>query len=295
MTQDEILSLQKQILERKVFINPYAQETVNFSLCAFLIDLQKRNSVLTYDTERYIRKCRFFLKNLNPIEPGVKKLLERYRDHLSIDSEFTSLRGGLEPAEESSIPKLVYPLTIDYVRKKAAEFDESQSGLNILEFGPWMGSITSVLNRVVTNHQVHVYDQFIWEDWMYDTCLDLDHPGLNSYKSGDSFVDAFRDLVMPAAHVHVHEGDILNHNFDYLDPESVIMVIQDFTDDFDATVAFWSKLRSKLIPNESIVITPQFGNLHATGLVKFHSLYKSELVPLHRASSTMRSFLYKPQ
>lgn len=291
MKQDEILSY---LVNKKVFINPYSQDALIFSLCEFLISLQRRNSIMDFKVEHFTKKCDFFLKNLKPIEPWVKDLLENYKDYMKIDSEFKPFEEKNMLDGKFKIPKLVYPQTISYVKKKSIDINKEYSNLNIIELGPWMGSISDILNRYIMNHKIHVYDQFIWQDWMHTTCLELDHPNFEFFEEGDSFLETFKKLVQPRDHVKLYECDILKHDFEYLSLGSVILVIQDFTDDYDSMTSIWNKLKSKLIPNESILISPQFGNLNATGLLKFHYEYKSELIPLDRPQSTMRSFLYRP-
>ncbi|MBL6445761.1 hypothetical protein JMN32_05540 [Fulvivirga sp. 29W222] len=294
MKSDDILSLQREILNRRIFLNPFSNDTLNFSLCEFLISLERRNALLDFDTSNYVRKCRFFLENIENIQPKVAELLKSYRDYLEVETQFTSLETKELDIDEVGIPKLIYPQTLSYIKDTCQAIGREYQDCSILELGPWMGATTNILNKNLKNNKVHVYDQFLWEDWMYSTCRDLDNPNFESFQKGQSFSEKFKTLVNPKDHVTIHECDILNHDYDYITPESVVLLIQDFTDEYESMVSIYNKLRDKLVPGKSIVVSPQFGNLNATGLIRFHAEYKSELIPLHRTRSAMRSFVFKP-
>ncbi len=294
MNEKQIISLQEKIAKRKVFVNPFSKQSLGFLLSAYLIDIQNRNSKYSIDTKAIANKCRFFLDTQIPKGPLVKSFLEHYRDYIHIETDFKYLECEEVNYMNFPIPKLVSGKTLSYIELQCKQIDKKFSGLNILEFGPWLGSITSIFNRLITNHKVHLYDRFIWQDWMFETSNELDHPNLLNYQSGDSFYEEFLQLVKPKEHIHLHKCNVNQHRFNYIQDESVILVVQDFTDEYNSMVMLWEKIKPKLIPGKSIIISPQFGNLNAIGLLKFHASFKHELLPMDRIKSSLRSFLFTP-
>ena len=85
----------------------------------------------------------------------------------------------------------------------------------IVEFGPWLGSLTLPLmvgllgNSQAKNRTIHAYDLFRWEPgsngWAKGTPFD------RLYQPGDSFLPLYEQLVAPfrgAVDLHIHEGDL---------------------------------------------------------------------------------------
>lgn len=85
----------------------------------------------------------------------------------------------------------------------------------IVEFGPWLGSLTMPLmvgllrNPRAGSRTIHTYDLFRWEPgsngWAKGTPFD------RLYQPGDSFLPLYEQLVAPfrgAVDLHIHEGDL---------------------------------------------------------------------------------------
>jgi hypothetical protein len=75
----------------------------------------------------------------------------------------------------------------------------------IVDLGCWLGSSTIALASGLREHPdlqlrsalVHAYDPFIWDRWMNDVSAVRQTPLDGKYKTGESFLEAGRELTEP--------------------------------------------------------------------------------------------------
>jgi hypothetical protein len=176
----------------------------------------------------------------------------------------------------------------------------------IVELGPWMGGSTTCLasglrtNSRLGKHKLHVFDSFIWRNWMAQFATD---PALLArYRAGDNFIEAFHQNCA-AFHdlIEVTQCELSSSGAGAgLLPlrwsrGPVGALIVDHSDRYEANSTAWSVFAPSFVPGKTIVVFNQYGNLRAEELRRFCRDHRNDLAPLHHLVCSGRAFRFTGQ
>jgi hypothetical protein len=202
------------------------------------------------------------------------------------------------PAQAMHIPNMLEPEAMHYYTWLGRTLEPAGE---IVELGCWMGGSTACLcgglRQNPRHRNLHVFDGFIWQDWMsrYATDPTL----LARFRDGDCFIDAFLDYCAPFRDLlEVTQGRLPFDGDDgTLAPirwhgEAIGAIIVDHSDRYEANVQAWEVFAQYFVPGETIVVFNQYGNLRAEELRRFCRDRKGELVLLHHLACSGRAFRF---
>jgi hypothetical protein len=227
------------------------------------------------------------------------------------DLEFASAdeflqRSGWEnefvPNAVSGIPTMLSPETMAYYKWLARTF----SGIGeIVELGCWMGCSTCCLaeglsqNPVARSRKIHVFDSFVWLDWMKNFTEDQRILRAD-LTDGSSFVDYFWMHCKPyhgLLEVHRSALNTDNDKFDLPDiaweKQEIGILVMDFGDDKAANEAMWRVFSPSFLSDNTIIVFNQYGNARATPIREFCAERSRELIAIHKPSGSAKAFRYK--
>jgi hypothetical protein len=202
------------------------------------------------------------------------------------------------------VPKMLCPVTMSYYKWLARTFRGTGE---IVELGCWMGCSTCCLaeglleNPFTRGAKIHVFDSFVWLDWM--NSYTFESRILESHLSkGSSFLDYFwtyceryRDIL------DVHRGTLKVGEDEFGLPEiewrdrKIGILIMDFADDWLVNDAMWRIFSPSFVPENTIVVFNQYGNVRAKPVREFCNEHNRELSPIHKPWGSAKAFLYKGQ
>jgi hypothetical protein len=228
------------------------------------------------------------------------------RDLEKPDSGDILQRSGWEdellPDAINVIPSMLCPETKSYYKWLARTF---RGAGDIVELGCWMGGSTCCLaegllqNSDACSRKIHVFDSFVWLDWMRNYTLDpsILMAGLSE---GSSFLDYFWLHCRPYHDLlEVHRA-ALNTDDDKFDlPEiewkerNIGILVMDFSDDRAANEQMWRVFSPSFLSHNTVIVFNQYGNVRATALREFCARLSSELIPIHKPSGSAKAFQYR--
>jgi hypothetical protein len=204
------------------------------------------------------------------------------------------------PTELGQIPNM---LEIDAMRYYVWLGRTLDSAGAVVELGSWMGGSTACLasglqqNLRYRDRKLHVFDSFIWRNWMAQFCTDPTLPA--RYHEGDSFLDAFSYYCADfLGHLEVTQCEVsLDNDRNTLavarwngGPISAFVI--DHSDRYEENDKAWTEFAPSFVPGTTIIVFNQYGNLRAEDLRKFCRDHRNELAPLHHLACSGRAFRF---
>jgi Methyltransferase domain len=245
------------------------------------------------ESKLYDQKIRFFF------EESVR--------HLEATSPPESLQRFGGNAEELSevllrIPTMLCKESLGYYKWLARTFEGPG---DIVELGCWMGSATACLAEGLSQNlgrerkTIHVYDSFIWRDWMKTYTEDPELLAAN-IREGESFLDYFLDYAEPYRDwIDVHQSALITGTEQSTLPSvewpggQIGILVMDFAHDRASNEAMWRVFSPSFQSGTTIVVFNQFGNIPASELREFCREKVLELVPLHKPCGSAKAFRYQ--
>jgi hypothetical protein len=240
-------------------------------------------------------------------DPKIRSFFEetiRYVEADCVPEALQRLGWGGEKLSElvQQIPTMLCKETLRYYKWLTRTFVEPGE---IVELGSWMGSSTACLaeglsqNSVREQKAIHVYDSFIWRDWMKTYTEDPELQAAN-IREGESFLkyfwgytEPFRDLI------DVHQSALKTGTEQFALPAiewgggQIGILVMDFAHDRASNEAMWHVFSPSFRSGSTIVVFNQFGNIPAGQVRQFCREKALELVPLHKPCSSAKAFLYQ--
>jgi len=192
--------------------------------------------------------------------------------------------------------------TLGYYKWLARTFEEPGG---IVELGSWMGSSTACLAEGLSQNPdrqhktIHVYDSFVWRDWMKTYTEDPELLAAN-IREGESFLkyfwgyaEPFRDLI------EVHQSVLKTGTEQFALPAlewgggEIGILVMDFAHDRASNEAMWRVFSPSFRSGSTIVVFNQFGNIPAGQVREFCREKALELAPLHKPCSSAKAFRYQ--
>lgn len=240
-------------------------------------------------------------------DPKIRAFFEesiRYLDEVpTLD---TIQRTGWEGEELSEvarrIPTMLCEETRGYYKWLARTFGGPG---DIVELGSWMGSSTACLAEGLSQNQsrqgksIHVYDSFIWLEWMRTYTEDPELLAAN-IRNGESFLEYFWRYASPYRDlIQVHEA-ILKTGTEQLslpalswEGGDIGILVMDFAHDRASNEAMWRVFSPSFRSGSTIVVFNQFGNIPAGEVREFCRIKGLELIPLHKPRGSPKAFRYQ--
>jgi hypothetical protein len=204
------------------------------------------------------------------------------------------------PPEANEIPNM---LEIDAMRYYVWLGRTLGPGGAVVEIGSWMGGSTACLisglrlNLRISEPKLHVFDSFIWRNWM---CQFATAQVLRArYQEGDSFTDSFFENCAPFQELlEVTRCELWSKSADSglppprWDRGPISAIVIDHSDRYEANASVWALFAQFFIPDKTIVVFNQYGNLRAEELRRFCRDHRRELMPLHHLACSGRAFLF---
>jgi hypothetical protein len=176
----------------------------------------------------------------------------------------------------------------------------------IIEIGSWMGGSTACLasglrqNSRLGERKLHVFDSFIWRNWMAQFTTDPLLPA--RYRDGDNFIEAFFDNCAPFHDlIEVTQCELPSRGErsglapPRWDRGPIGAFIVDHSDQYEANATAWTVFAPFFVPGRTIVVFNQYGNLRAEELRRFCRDHRNELAPLHHLACSARTFQFTGQ
>jgi hypothetical protein len=200
------------------------------------------------------------------------------------------------------IPTMLCKETRGYYKWLARTFDGPG---DIVELGSWMGSSTASLAEGLSQSAakerktIHVYDSFVWRDWMRTYTEDSELLAAN-VRDGDSFLDYFRNYTDAYRDLlEVHQSALKTGPEQYAVPAlewsggRIGILVMDFAHDRASNEAMWRVFSPSFQSGSTVVVFNQFGNIPAGEVRKFCREKSLELVPLHKPCGSAKAFRYQ--
>ena len=171
----------------------------------------------------------------------------------------------------------------------------------VIEIGAWMGGSTACLasglrqNLRTRERKLHVFDSFVWRSWMAQFAVD---PLLHArYRDGDNFIDAFLNNCAPFQDfLEVTQCELSSHAEGSAPPQwnrgPIGALVVDHSDRYEANATVWTLFARFFLPDKTIIVFNQYGNLRAEELRRFCRDHRNELAPLHHLACSGRAFLF---
>jgi hypothetical protein len=245
------------------------------------------------DSEFYDQKIRsFFEESIRYVEAA---------------PEAEALQGlGWEGEELSGlvqrIPTMLCKETLSYYKWLARTFEEPG---DIVELGSWMGSSTACLAEGLSQNPdrrhktIHVYDSFVWRDWMKTYTEDPELLAAN-IREGESFLKHFWSYAEPFRElINVHQSVLKTGAEQFARPAlewgggQIGILVMDFAHDRASNEAMWRVFSPSFRSGSTIVVFNQFGNIPAGQVREFCREKALELSPLHKPCSSAKAFRYQ--
>jgi hypothetical protein len=299
------------VIDGRGFFDKYAVAAVNMRVLLAI------GAVQDYFREEQLNCKTALLDNLRSVldelgdcescDPKIRSFFEESIRYLEAQSAPEALqRLGWEGEGLSGlvqrIPTMLCKETLGYYRWLARTFEEPG---DIVELGSWMGSSTACLAEGLSQNSdrqhktIHVYDSFVWRDWMKTYTEDPELLAAN-IREGESFLryfwayaEPFRDLI------EVHQS-VLNTGTEQLALPAlewgggeIGILVMDFAHDRASNEAMWRVFSPSFRSGSTIVVFNQFGNIPAGPVREFCREKARELAPLHKPCSSAKAFRYQ--
>jgi len=311
---DLALGLQRhihEVIEGRSFFDPYAADAVCMRLLLAIAAVQDYfRHERANDRAPLLTRLRCALLDLDEsdlCDPKIRRFFTDSIRYLETDEAAEPLErpgGENEPLSPTvrRIPTMLCKETLGYYKWLAKTF---QHPGDIVELGSWMGSSTGCLAEGLTQNpdwkgrRIHVYDSFIWRDWMKAY---TDDPRLlaANLRAGDSFleyfcayIESFRPLI------EVHQSVLKSGTEQFALPalqwggEAISILVMDFAHDRASNEAMWRVFSPSFRSGSTIVVFNQFGNIPAGEVRAFCREKARELVPLHKPPGSAKAFRYQ--
>jgi Methyltransferase domain len=240
-------------------------------------------------------------------DPKIRSFFEESVRYLEVTSPLESLQRPGGEAEDLSevarrIPTMLCEEAMGYYKWLARTFEGPG---DIVELGSWMGSTTACLaegllqNPSREHKTIHVYDSFIWRDWMKTYTED---PKLlvANIREGESFLDYFWGYAEPYRDlIDVHQSTLKTGTEQFALPAlewgggQIGILVMDFAHDRASNEAMWRVFSPSFQSGSTIVVFNQFGNIPAGEVREFCREKVLELVPLHKPCGSAKAFRYQ--
>jgi hypothetical protein len=209
----------------------------------------------------------------------------------------------ISPAEAEAIPNMLEVDAMRYYVWLGRTLDPVGA---VVEVGSWMGGSTACLasglrqNPRLGERKLHVFDSFIWRDWMAQFATDPRLP--MQYHDGDDFLEtflincaSFRDLLEITRCELNSEGERSPLTSPQWDRGPIGALVVDHSDYYGANAEAWTVFAPFFVPSRTIIVFNQYGNLRAEDLRRFCRDHRHELAPLHHLACSGRAFLFNGQ
>jgi hypothetical protein len=240
-------------------------------------------------------------------DPKIRSFLEQSIRYL--EAKFapeTLQKPGGQDGELSKavrrIPTMLCKETLGYYKWLTKTFEGPG---DVVELGSWMGSSTACLAEGLSQNPrrggriIHVYDSFIWRDWMKAYTEDPELLAANIHE-GESFLEYFWDYVGPfRAYIDVHRSVLKTGTEQFAlpilewDGRQIGILVMDFAHDRASNEAMWRVFSPSFRSGSTIVVFNQFGNIPAGEVREFCREKALELIPLHKPCSSAKTFRYQ--
>jgi hypothetical protein len=299
------------VIDGRSFFDKYALAAVNMRVLLAIGAVQDyfREERLNYQAA-LLGNLRCVLNELEDCEsydPKIQSFFEesiRYIEAQSAPEPLQSL--GWEGEGFSGlvqrIPTMLCKETLGYYKWLARTFEEPG---DIVELGSWMGSSTACLAEGLSQNPdrqhktVHVYDSFIWRDWMKTYTEDQELLAAN-LREGESFLGYFWDYVEPFRDlIEVHQSGLKTGTEQFALPapewggRDIGVLVMDFAHDRASNEAMWRVFSPSFRSGSTIVVFNQYGNIPAGPVREFCREKAGELAPLHKPCSSAKAFRYQ--
>lgn len=200
------------------------------------------------------------------------------------------------------IPHMLYEDSYRYYKW----LGKSYSGVgSIVELGCWMGAATCcIAEGLRENHhqivkKIQVFDSFVWKK-NFLSFGNLISGKMLRLKDGDSFLRIFRehtrrfsDLV-DVQQCCLYVGGSIDRNLPEFrwSGEQIEIMVMDFCPDERENRVVWEYLEPFFIPNKTVLVYNQFGNLYASELRGFLREKAEFLSPIHKPFGSIKAFKY---
>jgi Methyltransferase domain len=204
--------------------------------------------------------------------------------------------------EVRRIPTMLCKETLGYYKWLARTFEGPG---DIVELGSWMGSSTACLaeglskNRGLNRKTIHVYDSFVWREWMRIYTEDPELLGAN-LRDGESFLPYFLTYTRPYREwIAVHEATLRTRPEELPLPTlhweggEIGIIVMDFAHDRASNEAMWRLFCPSFRSGSTIVVFNQYGNVPAGEVRNFCYEKSQELIPLHKPCGSAKAFRYQ--
>ena len=299
------------VIEGKRFFDKYAADAVCMRVLLTLGAIQSY-----FDEERpndkapLLRDLRGILDELEESklrDPKIRSFFEETICYLEEVSVLETVQRSEWECEELSdiarrIPTMLCEETRGYYKWLARTF--AGPG-NIVELGSWMGSSTACLaeglsqNRRRQGKTVHVFDSFVWLEWMKTYTEDSELLAAN-IRNGESFLKYFWRYAEPYRDlIQVHQAALKTETNDFVVPAlgweagDIGILVMDFAHDRASNEAMWRVFSPSFCSGSTIVVFNQFGNIPAGEVREFCRSKSPELIPLHKPRSSAKAFRYQ--
>jgi hypothetical protein len=265
---------------------------------------------LPNDKVRLLDDLRGILKELEGSElcdPKIRSFFEETIRHLEAASAPETLQRpggegeGLSEAVQR-IPTMLCKDTLRYYKWLARTFEEAG---DIVELGSWMGSSTACLAEGLSQNPsrgrkaIHVYDTFIWREWMKTYTEDPELRAAN-IREGESFLAYFWNYAAPYRDlIDVHQSVLRTGTEQLALPAlewgggQIGILVMDFAHDRASNEAMWRVFRPSFRSGSTIVVFNQFGNVPAGEVREFCREKALQLVPLHKPYGSAKAFRFQ--
>lgn len=240
-------------------------------------------------------------------DPKIRSFFEETIRYLEEVSAVDTLQRPEWECEELSdiarrIPTMLCHETRGYYKWLARTFDGPG---DIVELGSWMGSSTACLaeglsqNRRRQRKTIHVFDSFIWLEWMKTYTEDSELLSAN-IRDGESFLQYFWRYAGVYRHlIQVHQAALQTETNQFPVPAlrweagEIGVLVMDFAHDRASNEAMWRVFSPSFCSGSTIVVFNQFGNIPAGEVREFCRNKGPELIPLHKPCSSAKAFRYQ--
>jgi len=240
-------------------------------------------------------------------DPKIRSFFEQSIRYLKIASAPETLqRPGGEDEELSEvvrrIPTMLCKETLGYYKWLARTFEGPG---DIVELGSWMGSSTACLAEGLSQNPsrkrktIHVYDSFIWRDWMKTYTEDPELLAAN-IRDGESFLPYFWGYAAPYRDlIEVHQSALKTGTEQFALPalewggRQIGILVMDFAHDRASNEAMWRVFSPSFRSGSTIVVFNQFGNIPAGEVRALCQETFLELIPLHKPYGSAKAFRYQ--
>ena len=240
-------------------------------------------------------------------DPKIRSFFEETIRYLEKVSTLDTIQRSEWEHEELSeiarrIPTMLCQETRGYYKWLARTFEGPG---DIVELGSWMGSSTACLAEGLSQNQgrqgktIHVFDSFIWLEWMKTYTEDSELLAAN-IRNGESFLEYFWRYTGPYRDlIQVHQAALKTETKQFAVPAlsweagEIGILLMDFAHDMASNEAMWRVFSPSFCSGSTIVVFNQFGNIPAGEVREFCRRKGPELIPLHKPCSSAKAFRYQ--